>query len=174
AHSLLSDTTWQGVDLHELVRDQLLLGPVDVSRMTAWGPAIRLEPEMALHMALTLHELATNSAKYGALCKPDGTVTISWRVVERQLQFKWAERASTRVAVPIKRGFGTALIEQSAKGEGGSAQMSIEPEGIVWDIAMPLPQLLAAHGAGRSEVAATLEETRAPEVVGAVAPSTKS
>jgi len=174
AHSLLSDTTWQGVDLHELVRDQLLLGPVDVSRMTAWGPAVRLEAEMALHMALMLHELGTNSGKYGALRKPDGTVTISWRVIERQLHFKWAERASTPVAVPIKRGFGTALIEQSAKGEGGSAQMSVEPEGIVWDIAMPLPQLLASYGAARSKMAATPEEARAPEVARAAAPPAKS
>ena len=79
-HALLSGTTWQGVDLHDLVRDQVLSGPIDETRVTAWGPSVHLEPQMALDLALLLHELGTNSNKYGALLKAEGTVTISWAV----------------------------------------------------------------------------------------------
>src|SRR5262245_57677680 len=93
---------------------------------------------MALHLALMLHELGTNSNKYGALSIADGTVTISWAVSKDRLRLKWAERGGPPVSAPMKRGFGMSLIEQVAKGEGGSAELSIEAEGIRWEIALPL------------------------------------
>ena len=71
-HALLTDSTWRGADLRELIRDQLLHGPVDEARLTAWGPAVHLQPQMALHLAVMLHELGTNSMKYGALSRPKG------------------------------------------------------------------------------------------------------
>ena len=75
-HSLLTDSTWQGADLRELIRDQLLRGSMDEGRLTAWGPAVRLEPQMAVHLAVMLHELGTNSVKYGALSAAKGWVTV--------------------------------------------------------------------------------------------------
>jgi two-component sensor histidine kinase len=57
-HTMLSSATWQGVDLRDLIRDQLLAGAVDETRITAWGPAVHLEAQLALHTALMLHELA--------------------------------------------------------------------------------------------------------------------
>ena len=139
-HSLLTDTNWQGADLRELIFDQMLQGPVDETRLTAWGPAIRLGPQLALHLALMLHELGTNSAKYGALSTPRGWVTVNWLVKDDMLQLRWVERGGPSVAAPRSRGFGTTLIEQSAKSEGGSAQMLCEAEGITWDISLALPQ----------------------------------
>ena len=53
-HSLLTNATWQDADLRELIRDQLLQGAVDETRITAWGPAVRLQPQIALHLALML------------------------------------------------------------------------------------------------------------------------
>jgi two-component sensor histidine kinase/CheY-like chemotaxis protein len=137
-HSLLSARTWQGVDLRDLIRDQVLAGAVDDSRVTAWGPPVHLEPQMALHLALMLHELGTNSIKYGALSKAEAAVTISWGVNSDRLHLKWAERGGPPVKAPMKRGFGMSLIEQSAKGEGGSAQLLILAEGLSWEIALPL------------------------------------
>jgi two-component sensor histidine kinase len=81
-HSMLSEATWQGADLRGLIRDQLLSGPVDETRIEASGPPVRLEPQMALHMALMLHELGTNANKYGALSAPSGRVTVGWAVEE--------------------------------------------------------------------------------------------
>jgi CheY-like chemotaxis protein len=86
-----------------------------------------------------LHELGTNSVKYGSLSTARGTVTASWSVTDDVLQFHWVERGGPAVSAPIKRGFGTRLIEQSAKGEGGTAQMLSEAEGVTWQIVLPLP-----------------------------------
>jgi PAS domain S-box-containing protein len=144
-HSLLSSTTWQGADLRALIRDQLLAGAVDETRITAWGPPVRLEPQMALHVALMLHELGTNAIKYGALSVPTGIVTISWTVEDTTLRLRWAERGGPDVAAPSTRGFGRTLIEQSAKSDGGDARMSVEAEGVVWNITLPLREPVESY-----------------------------
>lgn len=136
-HTLLSDTNWQGADLRDLIRDQLLSAAADESRMTAWGPAVRLDPQLALHLALMLHELGTNSTKYGALSAASGSVTVSW-TTDDALHLRWVERGGPQVRTPSKLGFGTTLIEQSAKGQGGDARMMYEAEGITWNITLPL------------------------------------
>jgi len=144
-HALLTDSTWQGADLRELIRDQLLQGPVDDTRLTAWGPAIRLGPETTLHTALMLHELGTNSAKYGALSVSTGWVAVNWSVKGGRLHLQWVERGGPPVRLPVSRGFGTTLIEQSAKSEGGSARMLCEAEGITWQIELALSESAGAH-----------------------------
>ncbi len=136
-HALLSDASWHGADLHELIRDQLLTGSMDESRLTAEGPTVRLDAQMALHLALILHELGTNSSKYGALAADGGWVTVSW-TTDDALHLRWIERGGPPVVAPSKRGFGTTLIEQSAKGQGGDARMHCEADGITWDITLPL------------------------------------
>lgn len=138
-HALLTSTTWRGADLRELIRDQLLQGPVDETRLTAWGPTLRLGAETTLHMALMLHELGTNSTKYGALSVPNGRVAINWSVKDEILHLQWVERGGPPVSAPVARGFGTTLIEQSAKSEGGRARMLCEAEGVTWQIELPLP-----------------------------------
>jgi PAS domain S-box-containing protein len=145
-HSLLTSAAWKGADLREVIRDQLLLGTVDESRLTAWGPVVHLEPRMALHVALMLHELGTNSSKYGALSGERGWVTIAWTVEDGLLRLRWAERGGPAVSAPTRRGFGTTLIEQSAGSEGGNARMSIVADGILWEITIPLPRSAAPDG----------------------------
>jgi two-component sensor histidine kinase len=145
---MLSSATWQGVDLRDLIRDQLLAGAVDETRITAWGPRVHLEAQLALRAALMLHELGTNAIKYGALSTATGVVTISWSVAGAELRLRWEERGGPVVHAPAKRGFGRTLIEQSAKGEGGDALMSIEAEGVVWNIALPLGRTSADEVSG--------------------------
>jgi two-component sensor histidine kinase/CheY-like chemotaxis protein len=139
AHSLLTSTVWKGADLRDLIRDQLELCPIDQSRLTAEGPAIHMSPQMVQHVALMLHELGTNSAKHGALSTAQGSVAIAWGVEDGLLHLKWIEQGGPPVAVPITRGFGTTLIEQSARSEGGNTRMSIDAGGIAWDVTLPLP-----------------------------------
>jgi PAS domain S-box-containing protein len=145
-HSLLTDTNWQGADLRALILDQLLQGPVDETRVTAWGPSIRLKPQTTLHVALMLHELSTNSVKYGALSTAGGWVTVNWSVTDDKLQLRWVERGGPAVSAPVARGFGTTLIEQSAKSEGGTAKVLFESEGITWEISLTLPHPAANTG----------------------------
>ena len=150
-HALLTELTWQGADLRELIRDQLLHGPVDETRLTAWGPVVHLQPQMALHLAVMLHELGTNSIKYGALSASKGWVAINWMVMGDVLNLQWVERGGPTVSTPSRRGFGTTLIEQSAKSEGGKAEQLIEPEGLTWKISMKLPESDASRWSEANE-----------------------
>jgi PAS domain S-box-containing protein len=137
-HTLLTNATWQGADLRELIRDQVLLGPIDETRLTAWGPSIKLEPQMALHMAMVLHELGTNSHKYGALSVANGWVTVSWTVQGQELRLQWLERGGPPVEKSARQGFGTLMIEQSVSANGGTAQMLRETQGVNWIITLSL------------------------------------
>jgi PAS domain S-box-containing protein len=139
-HAQLTHTTWQGADLKELIHDQLIRGAVDEARLMVRGPAVRLGPQMATHLALMLHELGTNAVKYGAFSNEDGRVSIAWSVRDNELHLTWAERDGPAVAAPSGRGFGSLLIEQSARSGGGEAEMLCEVEGVTWEIRMPLSQ----------------------------------
>ena len=114
---------------------------------------------MALHTALMLHELGTNSNKYGALSAAKGQVTISWTVDDGLLRLRWVERGGPPVEAPTTRGFGTTLIEQSAKSEGGNARMSVEADGIIWEIDLPLRPATASIGAQPNPPATPLAST---------------
>ena len=144
AHSLLSTASWKGANLRDVIRDQLLSETMGETRLTASGPPVHLEPQAVQHLALMLHELGTNSIKYGAFSKSKGDVTVSWSVEDSLLRLKWAERGGPPVSVPLRRGFGTTLIEQSARGEGGDARMLVDAEGLSWEITLPLPRAQAA------------------------------
>jgi two-component sensor histidine kinase len=154
--TLLSSTTSQVVELRELIRDQLLSGPVEESRLTASGPVVRLDPQLALHVALMLHELGTNATKYGALSVVAGSVTIDW-TTDDALHIRWVERGGPQTTTPSKRGFGSTLIQQSAKGQGGDASMLCEAGGITWNITLPLRDH-ADFGNGSKNRAATTSQ----------------
>jgi two-component sensor histidine kinase len=85
----LSSATWKGVDSRDLVRDQLTAQAVDETKVTAWGPPVHLEAQLALHPALVLHELGTNAIKYGALSTTKVVVTISWSVANAMHCMRW-------------------------------------------------------------------------------------
>ena len=140
-HGLLTENSWSGAELHGLIRDQLISGPFDQQRITCNGPEVQLEPDAALHLAMVLHELATNSHKYGALSVPDGSVRLSWQTKNSVLLFQWLENSGRSVTTPIRRGFGTTLIEQSLAAHGGTATLTCGATGFIWDLLLPLPRV---------------------------------
>ena len=144
-HSQLSTNQWQRTRLREIIHDQVNSGAVGESRVGASGPEVWLDAEAVPQMAMMVHELGTNSIKYGALSTPDGRVTIRWTVSDGSLHLHWTEHGGPAVEAPVRRGFGTALIEGSAQGAGGRAQMSLEGEGVRWEITLPLPSGRPAH-----------------------------
>lgn len=135
-HDLLSAKSWEGADLKQLILGQVSAGASDETRVATSGPAVRLDPQMALHLALIIHELGTNATKYGALSVPAGKVSIDWRI-DGGLRIRWSELGGPRVTPTVSQGFGTTLISQSVRGQGGEAHMTALPEGIIWDIAVP-------------------------------------
>ena len=102
-----------------------------------------LEPQTALHLALVLHELSTNARKHGALSAPKGRVNLGWTVRSagsRSLLLQWIETGCPNISAPKVRGFGTTLIEQSLKADGGGTSIHFGADGITCDIVVPLPE----------------------------------
>jgi PAS domain S-box-containing protein len=157
AHSLLTETNWQGAELRTLVHNQVFAGIESDGRITCSGPEIVLPPQLTLHLALVLHELGTNARKHGALCGPRGQVWIQWSlrpVPDPVLHLRWSEIGGPPVHVDRspRQGFGTVLIERSMKALEGEAQMRIEAQGISWDISLALPRLTPSPMAGVTTV----------------------
>jgi PAS domain S-box-containing protein len=138
AHSLLGGATWQGAKLRDLVEAQLQIGTIDPTRLSVSGPDLDLPAELALHLALVLHELATNANKYGSLSNPVGKVQLAWRIENGTLEIDWVESGGPQVKPPSRRGFGTALIELSIKAERGTTHASYGPEGVHWKLRLPV------------------------------------
>jgi two-component sensor histidine kinase len=141
AHSLLSNATWRGADLGDLIDGQLRLGTADAGRISAVGPQVHLAPQGALHLALVLHELGTNARKYGALAGAEGTIALTWTLDDGYLHVNWREQGGPPVKVSTRRGFGTTLIEESVKAEGGSAHVSYRVEGVLWEFRLRLAEV---------------------------------
>jgi two-component system, chemotaxis family, CheB/CheR fusion protein len=116
AHTLLSESRWEGVDLAELVRTLLApYGSEGSSPYRLEGEPVVLPPELATPFSLVLHELATNAVKYGSLSRIGGTTLVKWRVKpregQRMLEFIWEEHGGPPVPQPMRQGLGSALIE---------------------------------------------------------------
>src|SRR5262249_35839924 len=113
-HELLSARRWQGLPLTELVRREL--APYATSNNTEInGPEVLLEPKAGQAMAMVLHEIVTNAAKYGALSATGGHVSVSWthgpnEHARSQLCVHWEEQGGPIVVPQVRSGYGTSVI----------------------------------------------------------------
>lgn len=146
AHDLLTRNRWEGVDLRDLAAEQsaLFTGQFRVA-----GSKFMLKPAAALSMALALHELTTNAAKYGALSTNAGRVDVSWTFDNRGglgwLIVRWVESAGPRVEPPARVGFGKTLLERTlAYGLGGTVDFDFLAEGLVCAIELPFDTIAGA------------------------------
>lgn len=134
AHGLLAQTRWVGADLGTLARQEL--APYlqqERKRARIEGPHIPVPPSVAQGIAVILHELTTNAAKYGALSAINGYVEINWyRESEDRLVLTWTETGGPTVAEPVHKGFGTQVIEGLITVDlGGLLQFDWRAEGLV-------------------------------------------
>lgn len=137
AHDLLTSRDWSGADLRDVVFRSLQ--PFTANQLDLSGPSLEVSPRHVLALSLTLHELATNAAKYGALSVPEGRVTVRWSLEEQHLKLNWHESGGPVVTVPTRRGFGTRLIEESlGRDLGGHTGLHYAPEGVRWELLVPL------------------------------------
>ncbi|SED78315.1 response regulator [Rhodobacter sp. 24-YEA-8] len=136
AHSILSDVTWSKASLGQLVRDQIEAGTLDRDFIDVSGPDVALSPEVTLRLALILHELGTNAAKYGALSQASGRalgrVNLSWTIDAEGLSLTWQETGGPPVSTPTRRGFGSDLI-QNGVGDG-RVEVDWNRAGVIWRI----------------------------------------
>jgi two-component sensor histidine kinase len=146
AHTLLAREGWDGAELCELLDEELAPHRVSQApeRVTLGGPRAGLAAGAAQPLAMALHELATNAAKYGALSTPEGRVAITWKASdEAGLTLRWTETGGPRlVAPPTRRGFGSSVVRSTVERQlGGSVRMDWLPDGLVCELALPARQV---------------------------------
>jgi two-component system CheB/CheR fusion protein len=137
SHNLLTSSQWEGVEIRELIREQLAPHGIGGGRFRLEGPPVMIPPGMVTSLGLVLHELGANAAKYGAFSAPAGRVTLSWRMEPatpyKNVVIVWIERGGPEVEAPTHRGFGSVLIESS-----GKVERFFDPEGLRCTIEMPV------------------------------------
>jgi two-component sensor histidine kinase len=145
AHSLLTQSRWCGVSLPDLVRNQLAPYTTDAN-MTIGGADVMFSAAETQALAMVLHELVTNAAKYGALSTPRGRVLVSWdrqpnESAEESLIIVWQERGGPPIAAAIRSGFGTSLVRDLIPHElDGTVDLVLAPDGVCCKITIPLEQ----------------------------------
>lgn len=137
AHTLLSDSRWEGADLATLVAEEL--DPYRAAdKVGIDGPDISLHPSTAQGLALALHELATNAAKHGALSSVNGKLRLTWQLRPDALVVQWEETGGPAVAEPTAKSFGLRVIRASIEQQlNGEVSFDWDPQGLRCDFAIP-------------------------------------
>ena len=136
-HSLFVQSRWAGAELNRLVEQEL--SPYSM-RAQIDGPSIMLNPELAQAMAIALHELATNAAKYGSLSVAEGYVRIEWALATgRRLVLRWTEVGGPPVRPPTHSGFGTNIMEAMIRDQlKGEVRLDWRAEGLLCETVIPM------------------------------------
>jgi len=139
AHGLLSQSRWQGADLARLVSEEVAPYRATPRRAVSFsGAPISLEPATAQTLALVLHELATNAAKYGALSTDGGRLAISWKKEGRFITLTWSETGLSNISAPSVIGFGSKVMTVSVKEQlRGSLTLDWRSEGLLCVVKIP-------------------------------------
>lgn len=141
---LLTRRAGAGVDLENLIHDELVAQAARDEQFSLHGPDVDLSPKAAEVLALAIHELATNATKYGAFARAAGKLHIEWGVEMRDgqkwLVIDWTERGVPIVdAVPRRQGFGSELISRRIPYElKGTGSFTLKPGGLHSRIEFPL------------------------------------
>jgi len=146
AHIVLTQSSWISAPMAAIIEGALTPHSMAPGEICAQGPPVNLSPRQALSLSMAIHELATNSMKYGALSAAGGEVTVRWTLEpidgDQCLRLRWTESGGPRVAPPERRGFGTRLIEQVlAEDFGGRVKLCYAPEGLRFELATKLSNL---------------------------------
>jgi two-component sensor histidine kinase/DNA-binding response OmpR family regulator len=147
-HNLLSATRWEGADLRKIVEEELApYRTADTGRIEIEGPPALFLPATAQAVALALHELATNAAKYGALSTPAGRLRVQWSIGRDAAELEWTEAGGPPTTAPSSLGFG---LEAQFR---GGVTYDWRPDGVCCRLSIPRAQFMVG------------EETPVPAVV---------
>ncbi len=143
AHSLLTNDSWRGASLYDIVTTALAAFvdegiPIDIS-----GGPVLVPANTTITLSLMLHELATNAAKYGALSTSGGRLSIGWNVVPSGssigIDLHWREEGGPPVALPKSRGFGSRLLATSAQQMGALLEVEYMAPGFRCSLRFTVP-----------------------------------
>jgi len=138
-HSLFAESRWIGADLLTIAKQEL--APYlerSEFEIKIQGEPVLFEPNSAQALAVTLHELATNAAKYGSFSVAKGVICLHWKyTTEGGIYLVWKEEGGPPVQMPTRRGFGSRIIEQMIAQLNGVTRLDWRPEGLVCEITFP-------------------------------------
>ena len=138
SQSLITEAAGEPLSLEALVNQTLTPFGLERFDLTPANARIVLSPDLAMGLALLLHELATNAVKYGALSAPNGRVALAWRTENENGEVTWQEIGGPPPSEPKRKGFGSRLMEAALRPRGGSAEVTFEPDGLRGRLNFPL------------------------------------
>ena len=133
-HNILTRELWESASLKDILNAEMIpYGGLDNGRVSVSGEPIRLKPQQALGFGLALHELATNSVKYGALSSETGLLDVACLIDGDSANIVWTERGGPPVTTPDEaHGFGSKLLQRIVTyGLEGSIHYEWAPEGLI-------------------------------------------
>jgi PAS domain S-box-containing protein len=138
-NSLFVDSRWIGAELSTIATGEFApYSQKNKTRVRINGPRVLLEPSAAQTIAVILHELATNAAKYGALSTANGQIDLQWSHEEGgRLHLRWTETGGPAVETPTRKGFGARVIEQMIAQLKGKTCFDWRADGLVCEITLP-------------------------------------
>ncbi|MGN2252810.1 sensor histidine kinase [Frateuria sp. GZRe12] len=148
AHSVLQRQYWSATSIRTTAEALLAVygRQIDLD-----GPEVQLGQKATVGLSLVLHELDTNAVKYGALSVPQGSVTLRWRIEADELLMFWCEAGGPIVALPIRKGFGSRLIDMGLLSTG-KVERRYPPSGVQVQIRVPL-WVAPPHLSGQAQAA---------------------
>lgn len=153
SHDLLVDSDWMGAKIEDVVVEHLRAF-VHEDKVTTEGPQLTLHANAVQNIGMALHELATNSTKYGALSKLGGSIAIDWAIEqgtlgEPEFRLTWDEQCEA--APPAEpeakqhKGFGNiVLLRVTPRSLGGEASLHREHGRVTWTLTAPIATIVAS------------------------------
>ena len=161
AQTILAGAGWKGARLDQLLRAEL---DAFTDRAVITGCDIVINPAAAQSFALIAHELATNASKYGALSVPTGNVVVTGEIQRNgaAARFKlcWSEQNGPKVTEPERQGFGSTVLLKAVKAFGAQAQIEYAPEGLRYELSVPLAAIEALSASSRLAPEAPVQTRR--------------
>jgi PAS domain S-box-containing protein len=135
-NALFVESRWAGANVRKIIAQELAPYCEDGGgRASLLGPDVLLGPEAAQALAVTLHELTTNAAKYGALSADRGKLTVEWALTsDGRLRVLWIESDGPPARAPTRRGFGTRVMQAMVAARGGALEFEWKPSGLRCEI----------------------------------------
>jgi PAS domain S-box-containing protein len=144
AHSLLTEDSWRGASLKEIVASALSAFVDEGRSIDIGGDAVMVPAGATVTLSLMLHELATNAAKYGALSVAEGRLAVRWTAdpsgAGTMVDLVWHEDGGPPVSPPTRRSFGSRLLTSSAKQLGAELDLDYAAAGLRCRLRFSVPR----------------------------------
>ncbi|WP_375412413.1 HWE histidine kinase domain-containing protein [uncultured Bradyrhizobium sp.] len=165
AHDILTSSDWKSNSLHALLKAEIETYGQFEGRVVLNGPDVLLQPRAFTPMTLVVHELVTNARKYGALSALGGKITVTTSSDDlSNVTVAWCETGGPAVSSPLRRGFGSTILEQIIPFElNGSSTPRFLPEGYCIDLVLPAAIAHCVLVASEKTKISTTHQTETPD-----------